>query len=647
MNEEDFDMEDEEEVQSSEDVEMKRVDIVAFVPGARDDAGVNAPMCVAEGDGVPLPEFGGSKIEVDGEEFEMFRDTDIVSDTVVPDKVKAAIKEESTLCLHCGKNFSNHVKLLEHINRYHEVTVFKCDICFKECKGKKGLQNHMRCHKQQVKCTGCHEHFSERCIKSHQLKCLSIPPLDVMQTKECPMEKCDFQAQTTFDLRKHLKKHKRKQENHLCLFCDLRFLYKKDLKAHMKIHAKHQCDKCKKSFKRQETLGRHREKCHASVSVTNSCGWFMAVNQEPEIIPMAKFHYCEKDNCNYKSKLKKNVRRHMATHRNIKVVKETTCNVCKHQFTKHSNLKRHKELDQCKKDVTGKVTVEDNIRMINANQTTSQVKLNNRLVRKAVGKKKVQSNIDKLLVKAKEAERKQWKCLKVKLWEKDGSGKLVQVETNVSLVRNATKYMLRGAKGRGYLDPRYCCVADGGQNKFLLSCTLTDKSDPEDINDKVHKSTGTMKNLLLLNCDVNCEIYENMVILSKLLKLDRFPHPLTFSGDLKLVMAWLGLSGPSGKFGCPYCTAQREQLGERKKGKWFGGQPRTFQRLLEQNQKLREKKTNKAKDFESCKHPPIRLSHGHDHLPLIHEFAPGPLHCMLLGRYILLLVYYIFSREFN
>ena len=58
MNEEDFDMEDEEEVQSSEDVEMKRVDIVAFVPGARDDAGVNAPMCVAEGDGVPLPEIG-------------------------------------------------------------------------------------------------------------------------------------------------------------------------------------------------------------------------------------------------------------------------------------------------------------------------------------------------------------------------------------------------------------------------------------------------------------------------------------------------------------------------------------------------------------------------------------------------------------
>ena len=138
-----------------------------------------------------------------------------------------------------------------------------------------------------------------------------------------------------------------------------------------------------------------------------------------------------------------------------------------------------------------------------------------------------------------------------------------------------------------------------------------------------------------------------MVVLSKLLKLDRFPHPLTFSGDLKLVSAWLGLSGASGKFGCPYCTAQREQLGDRKKGKWFGGQPRTFQRLLEQNKKFREKKSNKAMDFESCKHPPIRISHGHDHLPLIHEFAPGPLHCMLLGRYIVLFVNNIFSRYCN
>ena len=60
---------------------------------------------------------------------------------------------------------------------------------------------------------------------------------------------------------------------------------------------------------------------------------------------------------------------------------------------------------------------------------------------------------------------------------------------------------------------------DGGQKKYVLSCTLTDKSDPNDVNDD-YKSTGTMKNLILLQADINSECYENLVILSKLVKLD-------------------------------------------------------------------------------------------------------------------------------
>ena len=148
-------------------VNMKRILIWRIKRRAK-----TVKICVAEGDGVTLPEFGGSKIEMDGEEFEMIRETDIVSSTVVPDKVKVAIKEhlaeieslskveeESTLCLHCGRNFSNHGKL-----------------------------------------------------------------------------------------------------------------------------------------------------CHASNPVSNSCGWFMAVNQEPEIIPMEKFYYCEKDDCDYKSRLRRDVK---------------------------------------------------------------------------------------------------------------------------------------------------------------------------------------------------------------------------------------------------------------------------------------------------------------------------------------------------
>ena len=53
--------------------------VVAVGPGARTEAGQTVPMSVAVGDKVLLPEFGGNKIEVDGEEFSMYRETDILA----------------------------------------------------------------------------------------------------------------------------------------------------------------------------------------------------------------------------------------------------------------------------------------------------------------------------------------------------------------------------------------------------------------------------------------------------------------------------------------------------------------------------------------------------------------------------------------
>ena len=53
--------------------------VVAVGPGMRTEAGTTVAPVVAVGDKVLLPEFGGNKIEVDGEEFQMFRETDIVA----------------------------------------------------------------------------------------------------------------------------------------------------------------------------------------------------------------------------------------------------------------------------------------------------------------------------------------------------------------------------------------------------------------------------------------------------------------------------------------------------------------------------------------------------------------------------------------
>ena len=113
-------------------------------------------------------------------------------------------------------------------------------------------------------------------------------------------------------------------------------------------------------------------------------------------------------------------------------------------------------------------------------------------------------------------------------------------------------------------------------------------------------------------------------------------------GDLKLLTAHLTLSGTSGYHSCPFCTGFRKgKKGEKKR--WVVGNQRTFRRLMEKLQQFLDPKGEKgdiknASKYENVIHMPIRLSLGNDDRPLIHEFAPGPLHCMLLGKYSILFV---------
>merc|ERR1711998_686603 len=52
--------------------------IVAVGPGARTSDGDTIPMTVKVGDRVLLPEYGGSNVKLDDEEFTVFRNDDII-----------------------------------------------------------------------------------------------------------------------------------------------------------------------------------------------------------------------------------------------------------------------------------------------------------------------------------------------------------------------------------------------------------------------------------------------------------------------------------------------------------------------------------------------------------------------------------------
>merc|ERR1739844_419085 len=53
--------------------------VVAAGPGARNEKGDTVPLSIAVGDKVLLPEFGGSKIEIDAKEYTLLRESDIMA----------------------------------------------------------------------------------------------------------------------------------------------------------------------------------------------------------------------------------------------------------------------------------------------------------------------------------------------------------------------------------------------------------------------------------------------------------------------------------------------------------------------------------------------------------------------------------------
>ena len=53
--------------------------VVAAGPGARNDKGDTVAMSIQVGDTVLLPEYGGTKLEIENKEYTLFRESDIVA----------------------------------------------------------------------------------------------------------------------------------------------------------------------------------------------------------------------------------------------------------------------------------------------------------------------------------------------------------------------------------------------------------------------------------------------------------------------------------------------------------------------------------------------------------------------------------------
>lgn len=57
---------------------MNEGKVVAVGPGGRSSDGTTIPLAVKAGDDVLLPEYGGSKVTIDGKDLYLYRDDDLL-----------------------------------------------------------------------------------------------------------------------------------------------------------------------------------------------------------------------------------------------------------------------------------------------------------------------------------------------------------------------------------------------------------------------------------------------------------------------------------------------------------------------------------------------------------------------------------------
>lgn len=272
-------------------------------------------------------------------------------DSSLPTTESQKNQKLTTTCSLCGKVFGTHRKMRCHISAYHDRTIVQCDICQKHGIGRKAMRDHMNAHKS-VTCNKCGELVKANSYPEHKQKCQKILP-----SIRCPHDNCDFRANYTSRIRRHIKRSKHIKnigEKHRCSFCNDTFVKKIDLRDHRRRnHALFKCKDCNKRFRKRYSLESHQSKAHTMIKVKPIFKLGKVNSEEKEgVITKDQMFYCVK--CTFESKYKSSVKRHYKTHGHgddskVISVPSTICELCGHKFRKPSKLKYHKPV--CKLNI--------------------------------------------------------------------------------------------------------------------------------------------------------------------------------------------------------------------------------------------------------------------------------------------------------
>ena len=176
-------------------------------------------------------------------------------------KTLLKIVNKTTVCPHCGKEFSREANMIRHIAFTHEGQVFECNFCSSCFKDTRHLVRHVANHHPFENLDEWMKMKVERLkqVKTNTKK--TAPKLiDLSESKFCPQCGKHFQR----DLARHIK-DVHGEKSLLCEHCNKVFGRRANLKRHIKVvhfQEKIQCDFCPLRYSDKREVTKHAKRAH-------------------------------------------------------------------------------------------------------------------------------------------------------------------------------------------------------------------------------------------------------------------------------------------------------------------------------------------------------------------------------------------------
>ncbi|CAD6208714.1 GSCOCG00003521001-RA-CDS [Cotesia congregata] len=167
-------------------------------------------------------------------------------------------------CKECGISFRKKYKYDEHMNRFHDGKLFKCNQCDREFKNLLKLKRHEKAHDVKYECTveNCKMIFDTYMEFRQHAK---------THPKEHTCDKCNKKFLLKQELNKHLKTHEGKLLSCPYEDCHKTYALLNQLKVHIKAkhkNLKFECDLCKVTFPYKISLRKHIQRVHLNINVS-------------------------------------------------------------------------------------------------------------------------------------------------------------------------------------------------------------------------------------------------------------------------------------------------------------------------------------------------------------------------------------------